>query len=338
MSEFNASIILLLGKERFLKEEIISNIKKRWIKDDFAITFNYNVFYGEESSLSDIIDTANTLPMMSEKRIITVFNFDENPDAKDLFSFYPSLCPTTILILVSSEEDFWKVLDKKFQNRFMEQYGKNAIIKNFYDMNYTEIVRWVKETALENNLNLTPDAAERLVEISGTDLSVLYQEIKKLNLLEKDKKVYDIEDIEKIVSRDLEVSVEEICDFVMKKDLKAVCRTFRKFAQRFNRSEYILLLNELSRFFYIVAKAHELAKLEGLNIQELSKRPELKIRYPALRERFFNAMKNFSEKEVEKNILLFYPMDKILKSKSEEEIQMYFERFLIALSGKRIKR
>ena len=75
----------LYGRERFIVDELLLVLQKRLGQ---LSDFNHNIFYAGEDSISNIIDAVNTLPMMSERRLIEVRGVD-NYGAKDLNSLLP---------------------------------------------------------------------------------------------------------------------------------------------------------------------------------------------------------------------------------------------------------
>jgi DNA polymerase-3 subunit delta len=333
-TKIEPAVVLLLGKERFLKEETVREIRSRWIKDDFQKGFNDTVVRGKEASLAEILDTANTMPMMGEKRVVTVFDFDENKKARELFEAYPEPSESAILILVSGEGEFYKVLDKKFQAKFTETYGSKGLIRNYYDMRPAEVRSWIVATAAKDGKRFTPDALDKLVETAGSSLSDLWQEIRKMSLFAPDKQEYDEDDVSRIVSRDLDASMDAVRDAVLRRDAAGALAEFRRFIARFGRGECLPLLGDLARQFRLMSRAHAAVRKDGASLEEIGRRPDFGLRHPATRDKFFGAMRTYSEQEVDRGLLMFYPMDRILKSKKDDEVKAYFERFLLSLCGR----
>lgn len=332
-----ASVLLLLGKDRWPKEEVVREVRERWMRNAFQRQMDETVLRADAEAavtLTEIVDTASTLPMMAERRVVVVYGFDLVKGAKDLMKAYPEPARTAVLVLVSSEGEYYRVLDKAFVAEFGRAYGELGQVRNFYDPTPDELRRWVSERAAREGKRLTPDALETLVEIAGTELAVLAQELAKLFLWDPAKTEYGEEDVVAAVSGDVGGSVEAVRDAVLARDAAEALRRFRRFVARYGRSELLLLLGELARQFRLLCRAHEVLASEGGTVDRVLARPEFGLKHWGLRKRVAEALRAYSAAEVERCLGMFYPMDRILKSRREGEAEAYFERFLLALCGR----
>lgn len=331
------SVLLLLGRDRWPKEEIVREVRDRWLPEAGRRSFDETVFRADADgsvSLTDVLDTVETLPMMSERRVVVVYGFDLVKGAKDLLKRYPVPSPTAVLVLVSSEGEYYRVLDKAFVAAFEKAYGARGLVRNFYEPTEAELRRWVVERAAKEGKRLTAGAVDLLLERAGSDFAVLAQELAKLFLGDPGRREYGEEDVAAAVSGDVAASVESVRDAVLARDAVAAVKAFRRFAARFGRSELLLLLGELARQFRLLCLAHERLALGGGTPEMVAARPEFGLRNLAVRRRFVEAMRCYGPGEVERCLGMFYPMDRILKARRDEEAEAYFERFLLALCGR----
>ena len=109
-------VVLLYGAEVFLSDSYEKRLRDKYIEEEYQ-SINYSRFDGEELSADDIIATCDTLPFISEKKVVTIAHIpgnDRNP-AKDemnkLAAYLPDIPPTTLLIITSDSEKFAKSLD-----------------------------------------------------------------------------------------------------------------------------------------------------------------------------------------------------------------------------------
>jgi len=327
-------LMLLLGRERTLKEEIVEDVTRRHIRSATARSFDLTVLRGREAKLSDAIDAAMTHPLASDKRVVVVLDFDEMADAKQLLERYPVPSGTSILVLCSGEGEFYFTLDKTFQRKFAETYGDLGLVKNFYAMRSPEVREWVQDLAAKAGRNLDLDAATYMLEKTGENLTDLRNEIQKLTLFVPEGRTIGLEDAKKVLSSETDSSVERIRTCVVRKDAAGSLKNFQNFTSRSSgKKEYLFLLSDLVRYFRKLLSAASLIQEEGGTREQVAQRPEFGLRYFEAKNLFLEALSRFSLPELRRNLSLFYPMDRIIKSSGEDESKVYFERLLIALCG-----
>src|SRR4030065_504803 len=97
-------LYLFYGEEEFLVQEALDLITKK-VVDPGAKDFNFNVLYCRDTSVSELVNLAQTLPFLSEKRLVIAKEIDAFK-AVDLVKLAPYLndpSPSTCLVMVSSQ-------------------------------------------------------------------------------------------------------------------------------------------------------------------------------------------------------------------------------------------
>ena len=64
------------GEETFLIDKIVSEIREELVDPDLS-SFNLNIFYAKESEPQEIINSAKTLPLMSDYRLVVIREADQ---------------------------------------------------------------------------------------------------------------------------------------------------------------------------------------------------------------------------------------------------------------------
>ena len=95
---------LLYGDEAFLKKRYRNKLRDAFLPD--GDTLNLSYFEGAGTSVRDIIDTAETLPFLSERRLIIVENSGFFKTSKPELADYLKQAPeTAAFIFVENEAD-----------------------------------------------------------------------------------------------------------------------------------------------------------------------------------------------------------------------------------------
>ena len=110
-------VYLIYGSEDLRLAQALARLKKR-VAEVADLDFNFDTFDGESAKADDIVAACNTLPFLSERRLVVVKNVDKmNADGTNTLATYvadPS--PTTILVMVAvklaKNTRLYKAVDK----------------------------------------------------------------------------------------------------------------------------------------------------------------------------------------------------------------------------------
>ena len=171
-----APIYCLMGEEDYyidrLSEEILNQALAEEERD-----FNYTLLYGAETRANDIINIARQYPMMAERRVVMVREFQALSDKETLVSYVKNPTPSTILILCNKHG----VLDRRrtLGNEIKKNGGVIFESKRLYDR---ELPPFVTKYIESRQKTIEPAAAQMLCDHIGSDLSRLVAEMDKLIL------------------------------------------------------------------------------------------------------------------------------------------------------------
>ncbi|HCG99326.1 MAG TPA: hypothetical protein DE036_05890, partial [Actinobacteria bacterium] len=95
--------VYLIHGDKKLIDEALARLKKR-ISAQFDLDFNYDQFNGAEVSAAKVIQAANTLPFMSEKRLVVVKNAEKlsRDDAGQLAEYAEKPSEFACVVFVSN--------------------------------------------------------------------------------------------------------------------------------------------------------------------------------------------------------------------------------------------
>ncbi len=170
-------LVFLPGKAPFGKEPFEPMLADRAIDrivaelvDPSMKDMAYTAYYADETSVSEIMNEANTLPFLVERRVVVVRNAErymemggeKNSPLAPLLAYLESPNPATQLLIVSKKSDKRKRAYKAF-----EEAGAVVECPQLTD---EELGRWVAHEVELRGKKLTRAAIHTLLEKSGARL------------------------------------------------------------------------------------------------------------------------------------------------------------------------
>ena len=175
------SIYLFYGEEKFLIENAIKKIKKLF--GELLQGINYVLI--DENSLNELISNIETPAFGYDKKLIIVkysglFKKDgrkkigspiQESVAKYINENIDIINENVNIIFYESEVD---------KNNVFEAVNKNGVICEFKELNQMQLVRRLKQICNGYKVNVSENTLAYLIEVSGTNLQFLINEIRKL--------------------------------------------------------------------------------------------------------------------------------------------------------------
>lgn len=210
-------VYLIWGAEELLLEEAVDRLRQRLAKVA-DLDYNLHVFDGETADVDDIVNSANTLPFMSERKLVVVKRADRLDAAASgrLADYAEDPAEHTCLVLVAEKVDkrqrLFKVVDAaggtheysppkrgEYPARVVAMFGAKG-----------------KRIGIEG--------AEVLVEAVGRDLRRLAVEVGKVCAYVGDAGTLTREDVERVMSLTAPTSVWEYLDAIGTRDAREALR------------------------------------------------------------------------------------------------------------------
>ena len=205
-----ASLYLFEGSEEYIKGQAISRLCQQVLPEGMEAM---NLTELHNPSADELIAAAETLPFLSEKRIVIVRDLDalgtgkkaDEASAEAITAYLERLSPTTSLVfMVKGKADGRKKLYLTLK--------KKATMVDFSRMSEAEASSWAMRTMKALGKRLDTTAAQKLVFSVGSDAALLKQEMEKLaGFLGEREEVQD-EDIDTICVKTLESTVFQMVD------------------------------------------------------------------------------------------------------------------------------
>jgi len=173
-----APIYLFHGEETFLKEEAVSALRMAVLGRGGAeqSPWSMTVLEGGATSLAEILDTARTLPMLSERRLVLVKEAEKlrESDAAPLKKYLKDPSPTTCLLFNAGagKPDFRKAVFRALQER--------GTVIEFRPLRAASLPKWIRDRVAVQGAEIDPEALVLLEAHAGTDLFRISQELAKV--------------------------------------------------------------------------------------------------------------------------------------------------------------
>ena len=242
-------VCFLYGEESFLVERTADRVLKAAI-DPSLKDFNFNVYYGNESKGIDIVDTAQTLPMFAERRVVLVKRAEQlKADALEILLPYvmkPS--ESTCLLMTGTKID----QRKKFFLEF-KKHGTLVEYKRLYDNRLAGFIQ-SESTALGKPIDAV--AAELLAALIGNNLQELLSQIQKLVIYAGNNARVTVDDVRTAASSSKAFTAFELARFLGLRDLENALKSLE--ALFLNGEEAPMMIGALTRHFRQLWRVREL--------------------------------------------------------------------------------
>ncbi len=201
------------------------------------LDFNLDVFDGETADADAVVAAANTMPFMSERRLVIVRGSDKMHTGalNVLASYVEDPSPGTVLVLVASK------VDKRTRlYRSVEACGQVSEYAAPKRAEYPSIAADMFEAL---GVRVTREGADALVEAVGTDLARLSSEVDKIAAYIGPETALGREDILEVVSKTAAVFPWALNDAIGTRDVEACLRIE---SALLNQGETVYRLNAMA--------------------------------------------------------------------------------------------
>lgn len=209
-----SQVYLLFGEEAYLRKQYKDKLKNALSAD--GDTMNCHYFEGKDVSVGEIIDLAETMPFLAERRVIVLENtglFKSGGEALAEYILNPS--PTVFFVFAEAEIDKRSKLYKAVQSK--------GVSVEFAMQDENTLKRWILGMIKRENKNISENALNLFLNKTGTDMENIHKELEKLFCYCLEKDFITEEDIEEIctkkVSNQIFDMVNAIADRQQKKAL-----------------------------------------------------------------------------------------------------------------------
>jgi DNA polymerase-3 subunit delta len=214
-------VYLIYGSEELLLERALERLKER-IAAVADPEFNVETFAGESATSDEIINAANTLPFMSDRRLVIVRDVEKLQAASldAMVAYAKDPAPSTCLVLVAGK------IAKN--SKLYRAAAASGSVYEYQAPKRSEYGAEVVRLFRDRGKRIDPRAAQALVEVTGRDLRRLDTEAQKLVTYAGERDTVLLDDVHAVASAGASASVFELADAVGARDSAGAIRQLRR--------------------------------------------------------------------------------------------------------------
>jgi len=313
-------LYLFYGDEEFLLQEAVDLIVKK-VVDPGARDFNFNVLYCRDVSASELVNLAQTLPFMSEKRLVIAKEIDtfKAGDLEELVSYLNDPSPSTCLVLVSNQGRY----EKKPVVAAVEAHGA---VTRFFPLLDREIITWIEGWARARGLSVKRDAAQYLWQTIGNDIQKIKNELEKVEIYLKESKAITFDDVKTVVGDFREYTSFDLAAAIGQKNKEKAFLVLSRLIQE--GEQPVGLLGSIAWNFRRLMRAKSL-EASGMGYEEIKRKLGVIFHQSAS---FQEQMRRFNVDELRSVFDTMLGADRALKS-SGLSGRLVLERMILKVCG-----
>ena len=260
-------LYLFYGPDEYSIQQAIASLQSQ-SGDPQLATLNTTILDGRQATVAQVIMAADAQPFLTPHRLVVVegleglgrtraANGQPSTPASDVAAslgpYLERLPDTTWLVLVEKEVDirsaFWRLVKK------LQDQGR-ATIREFKLLDSEGLMRWVQERVRSAGGRIEAPAARSLVNLVGTDLRLLGQEIDKLLAYVSGSRAITVTDVENLCSYAPEADVFKLVDALGHRDRRTALRLLHRLLDEGRTAPYLMVM--IARQFRILLSIKDL--------------------------------------------------------------------------------
>ncbi|PJI07094.1 MULTISPECIES: DNA polymerase III subunit delta [Clostridium] len=311
------NVYVMCGFNEKLMKEDINKILKKSVDASFE-TLNYSTFDGNNIEFDEIMNACETVPFMSEKRVVVVYRADflsdnsngsnKNYDKliKSIEKYVTNIPEYCILIL-------YYVFDnpREKPSYKVRKFDKKACVVEFSKLRGMQLQKKVKEVFQEKKKPIGKTELNYFCSKVDNNMDIIYNEVEKLCCYTLDREITK-QDIDKILQPNENDDIFNLVDYISQSRPEMAVTVLNEIMYKGVKANSILYMIERQFKLMLSIKVG----IESGKTKEILSR-ELKLN-PYVCEKMMNECKRFSMKKILKALEICLNTEKELKSVSKD--------------------
>ncbi|MGN1231468.1 MAG: DNA polymerase III subunit delta [Anaerotignum sp.] len=261
---------LFYGTETYLIREYEGALTKA-ILPKGAEMMNHDIFEEKRATAAAIMDAAETLPFLNEKRLVTVRNSEffqkagRKEEGEKLKSFLADLPETVCLLFIEEKAEKTNGLYKA-----VAKYGQAVEFKKPTEK---DLGTWIKKRCKENGVEMSEGVLNLFLQTVDHDMENIDGELQKLVAYKGEEKEIKAEDIRAVCTVSLEARVFDLVKAVAEKRPEKAVQIYRTLLSM-KESPY-MVLSLITRQFRLILETMLLSQ-SGMTNDAIGARLEIR--------------------------------------------------------------
>ena len=243
-------IYLLYGEERYLKNQYTTRLRKALCQEGDEM--NTHFYQGKDFSVGEVIDLAETLPFLAERRVM--FFKDTGlfkAGGEKLAEYLANPNNTTFFVFTESEVDKRSKLYKAVQSK--------GYAAEFTVQDENSLKRWIAGILGREGKKISENTAQLLLSKTGTDMENIQMELEKLICYCLDRDIVTAEDVEAVCTTRITNHIFDMVNAIAEKQPQKALQLYY---------DLLALKEPPMRILFLVARQFNLL----LQVKELKKK------------------------------------------------------------------
>ena len=244
-------VYFLAGDEPYFTDQITDLIENHALPEEMK-AFNQQIFYGKDSDLRTIIETALRHPMMSDRQVVIVKEAQDldmkisEEEKNPLENYIENPNPATVLVFAFKHKKF----DKRTRLFKTLKKSEHCVFFESNKIRDYKIPDWIREYFSEKGFSLDTKAAMLLAEHVGNSISNIVNELDKLVIsLPEESREITAAHIEKYTGYSKDYNVFELQNAIIAGDVVKANRIALHFCKNTKQHPLVVTLAVLYQFF-----------------------------------------------------------------------------------------
>jgi DNA polymerase III subunit delta len=302
-----APVYLFIGEEEYLIEECISRIIQDLLTSETK-AFNLDIVYGSKADARDIIAHAASFPMMSDRRVVIVKEFDKlllSDAAKEVVTAYLTRpLDTTCLVLLAEKPDF--------RTKPFTDLKKSETVFAFHSLYDNQVPGWISARCKALGKDVDLEACRLLQAYIGNSLRAIQNELDKLFTYLGERTRVTPEDVADVVGSTRGFTVFDLQNAIGKKNLAEALKIVKRMIESGEAPQLTIVM--LTRYFTLLWKVQTML-MHGTSETEVLASTRIS---PYYFKDYTAATKQFSPAQIEGAFQTLLQADIQLKSTSPD--------------------
>ncbi len=335
-------LALLHGEDDFAIAERVTQIKTE-MGDPSTASLNTAEFDGRTVTLPELRSACDTMPFLSERRLIIVRGLltrltgkpedgEEGEEAASgssqeftdgLIEYIADLPPTSSLVLIES-----KALNER--SRVLKSAAKapGAEIRKFDVPQGIELARWITRRAKTVGGEFSQSGAEALAAAVGDEPRLIANEIDKLLAFVNWKRPVERADVEQVTPASGEAIIWDLVDALGARNARLALDKFHTLLAMPSQDQFAIF-GMIVRQFRFILQTKEIVD-KGGGVAEVMQTLGIKSSFPA--EKYVRQARNFTMPQLEQTYHRLLDLDLALKSGGGDDTTA-IDTFIAALTA-----
>ena len=221
---------VFLGDEAFFRKRCREAVLRHLIPAGMR-EFSFFEFDLDQMEIADVLDRARTPSLMAPFQVFFVRGVKalygrgkHDAEFSAIEDYFKNPNPDALVVFIADHISIpadvrrMDMQDKDRYERIRETLGEWCTVIEFARVDEGEAVRWVTDSAAQEQVKIESDAARELVDSLGGDMMMISGELEKLTLYVGEKKRITLGDVETMVLAAKQRTLYELTDAISAKD------------------------------------------------------------------------------------------------------------------------